>query len=271
MKVYHREQGGARPAWAENALRRSLAGLRQRRQHDLEDPNAELAFLSAVEDNLGITSVRLDQVWNGVPVFGGQLVANLDARVLRDVNGRIFEDARRVDTTPRLDAAQAIEIAKADLNYNGSFDREPTATLAILPHKVKDPSQAGATLCYLVELGTTNSTERPAIHRYFVDAKTGEIVWHYDNLQHQFGYGTGRTLYSGQQAVPIFRFHLYYLQDNYRAPYPIPSTDPSGFMIYAARWTSSVAVSTAPRRTTFGATSRRATRTRQPPTRCSGS
>lgn len=229
VKVHRKDQGEARPAWAENALRRSRAGLRLRKQQlDLEDPNTELAYLSAEEDDLGITNVRLDQVWNGVPVFGGQLVTNLDARVLRGVNGRIFKDARKVDTTPKIEAAQAIQVAKDDLNYNGSFDREPTAALVILPHKVKDPSKAGATLCYLVELGTTNNADRPAIHRYFIDAKKGNVVWHYDNLQRQFGYGTGRTLYSGQQAVPVYRLYgNYYLQDNYRAPGPLPSFDPS--------------------------------------------
>lgn len=128
------------------------------------------------------------------------------------MSGRIYKDARRVDTTPKVEAAQAILIAKADLNYNGNFDREPSATLVILPHRVKDRSKAGATLCYSVELGMTNSTGHPAVHRYFVDAKKGNIVWHYDGLQRQFGYGTGNTLYGGQQAVPVYRLYgNYYL------------------------------------------------------------
>ena len=229
VKAYRKEEGDARPAWAENALRRSLAGLRQRKQQfELEDPYAELALTSAEEDEQGITSVRLNQMHQGVPVFGGHIVTNLDAKVLRDANGRTFKDARKVDITPQVDAARAIEIAKAALNHQGNFDSEPTATLVVLPHKIKNPAKAGATLCYLVELPIMDGTPQTAIHRYFIDAGKGSVVWHYDNLQRQFGYGTGRTLYSGQQSVPVYRLYgNYYLQDNYRAPHPLPSHDPS--------------------------------------------
>lgn len=184
MKVYRKQQGGARPAWVENALHRSLTALILfKEKYDLADPHAELAFLSAEEDNLGFINVQLEQVFNDVPVFGGQLITSLDARMLRDVNGRIFKDAREVDTTPKMNAAQAIEIAKAELNYSGNFDKELTAKLVVLPFKVKDPFKVGATLCYLVELVVLNNTERGRIHRYFVDAKNGEVVWYYDNLQ----------------------------------------------------------------------------------------
>lgn len=229
VKVHRKEQSDTRPAWAENALRRSLAGLKYRKQKfELEDPSAELVFLNAEQDELGMITVRLAQTHNGVPVFGGQIVTSLDAQVLRDANGRTFKDARKVDTTPQINATQAIEIAKSDLNYYGNLDGEPTATLVVLPHKVKNPAKAGATLCYLVELAIMDGTPQTAIHRYFIDAKKGGIVWHYDNLQRQFGYGTGNTLYSGQQAVPVYRLYgNYYLQDNYRAPSPLPSFDPS--------------------------------------------
>lgn len=227
-KVNRKEQGNERSAWAENALRRSLAGLKQRKQQfELEDPDAELVFINAENDDLGMTTVRLSQVHQGVPVFGSQIVTNLDAKGLRGANGRTFKDARKVDKTPHINAEQSIEIAKADLNYSCGFDIDPTATLVVLPHKVKNPAKAGATLCYLVELGTTNSAA-PALHRYFIDAKKGGVVWHYDNLQRQFGYGTGRTLYSGQQSVPVYRLYgNYYLQDNFRAPGSLPSFDPS--------------------------------------------
>src|ERR1051325_10644491 len=71
---YRRGTPGARPAWVDDALTRSLAHLRsQGAAHGLADPDAELSLFSAIRDDLGQTHVRLEQVNRGVPIFGAQL------------------------------------------------------------------------------------------------------------------------------------------------------------------------------------------------------
>jgi Zn-dependent metalloprotease len=79
----YRETGQARPAWAQQALDRSLAGLSAR-----GFARGTLRLRGADRDDLA-THVRLDQTHRGVPVFGGQLVAHLaPTGTLTSVSGR---------------------------------------------------------------------------------------------------------------------------------------------------------------------------------------
>ena len=186
VNSYREGRDGGRPAWVEEALRRSIAYLKQRsRDFDLVDPEAELTLAGADRDELGQTHVRLDQVFRGVPVFGGQLITHMDARSVRDlVGGRVFGSARQVNTRPQIDAALAVEAARATLGYAGRFAREPQAKLVVLPHELKNrQGEGGATLVYLVELLIMDGTPDTAHHYYFVNAADGSIVWHYNNLR----------------------------------------------------------------------------------------
>jgi hypothetical protein len=116
----YRSGEGARPAWVEDALSRSMAYLKRHGEAaGVRDPQAELALLTAKQDDLGLTLVRLDQVHKGVPVFGGQIF---------------------VEHTDRV----------------------------------------------------------PERHEYFVDARDGSIVWHFNSLPT----GTGYSLFSGNQFIP---------------------------------------------------------------------
>ena len=187
VSSYREGRDGARPAWAEEAFRRSLAHLKQHgKALGLVDPEAELTLAGADRDGLGQTHVRLDQVHRGVPVFGGQLITHMDADSVREfVGGRVYASARRVDTTPRIDAARAVAAARSALGYAGHFAREPQAKLVVLPHEVRNRhGEAGASLVYLVELLILDGTASTAHHHYFVSADDGSVVWHYNNLRH---------------------------------------------------------------------------------------
>jgi thermolysin len=197
------KQRDGRPAWVEQALARSLAYLKQHNQafnsHDAADVEANLQLLGAQQDDLGQTHVRLVQIHQGVEVFGGQLVAHLEAETVREVNGRVFEEAR-IDTTPTLDPAQAIEAAKRALSYTGEFVTPPAAKLVLLPHRIfRNDGSSGATLVYQVELRIEDGTEATAHHQYFVDASDGSIAWHYNSLPHI--QGTGHSLYRGTVTI----------------------------------------------------------------------
>lgn len=187
LNSYRAAQGSPRPAWVENAFRRGIAHLTQHgKALGLVDPETEVALAGADQDALGMTHVRLDQIFRGVPVYGGQLIVHMDASSVRDlVSGRIYGSIRGVNTKPRIDAARAIEAAKSTLGFSGRFAKEPAARLVLLPHQVKNPrADSGATLVYLVELLIKDGTARTAHHYYFVNASDGSIVWHYNNLTH---------------------------------------------------------------------------------------
>lgn len=204
IKSYREGEPGERPAWVSDALARSIAHLKhQGNAFELHNAQAELSFKRADQDDLGLTHVRLDQVYNGVPVFGGQLITHLDAKLMRDVNGRVYEQARKVNTFPTLDAAAAIEAAKAALGYTGEFAKQPEAELVVLPHELIDRSKkSSATLTYRVELLIKDGTAATARHQYFVDANNGNIVWHFNSIDTGIGY----SLYSGTVSIDTFQF-----------------------------------------------------------------
>jgi Fungalysin/Thermolysin Propeptide Motif len=158
LERYDRGQPGARPDWVDRAFSRSLEHLRgEAATHGLADPDAELSLLSVVRDDLGQTHVRLEQVYKGVPVFGGQLIMHLDRNDPEEqarnfANGRVFSDARLVSTHPRMAAAAALATAKKALGRVVGFEREKVE-LVVLPEAVRLGGEAsGATLTYKVEL-----------------------------------------------------------------------------------------------------------------------
>jgi Zn-dependent metalloprotease len=215
VESFSRAQG-ARPAWVETARGRSLAYLKTAgAAHGLDDAQAELSLLSAKRDDFGQTHVRFQQVHRGVPVFNAQLIVHLDrkdpvesARTL--ANGRVFADARTVSTRARITPAAALGIAKTEFGRVANFERE-NVELVVLPEAVRvDNNDArGATLTYKVEL-LVNDGQQAARHFYFVDARTGSIVWDYENLQP----GQGRGLYSGSVFInTVFQSPTFRLRD----------------------------------------------------------
>ena len=67
------------------------------------EPEKELDVLSTEEYDTGETLVRMDQWFNDVPVFGGQINMRLGANSeFLEYGGRAFGEARHVDTKPKL-------------------------------------------------------------------------------------------------------------------------------------------------------------------------
>ena len=193
----HREDkrtGKNRPAWADVAERRAKRhAMKHAQRFGNPDVDRELRLRTAEEDDLGQTHVRLDQLYNGVPVFGGQLIVQMDGTTELEITGAFQPDAR-VDTTPALTPEDAIQFAKASVPHAGPFANEPEASLVILP------AQNGtrkASLTYMVELVVDDGTEAAAIHQVFIDALDGRTLWQYDRLTK----GTGYSLYSGAVAL----------------------------------------------------------------------
>ncbi|MGH9837204.1 MAG: hypothetical protein ACREEM_00295 [Blastocatellia bacterium] len=191
-----KRQQVAPPAWAADAQQRSLAYCQENRERfHLRDAGTELELVDAQQDDLGQTHIRLAQTQHGMEVFGGQLVAQLAGETVLEINGRTFA-AQDVETTPVLDSAQAIRLAEQALGYPGQFAGPPEARLVILPRRiVADDETPGATLTWQVELRIEDGTAATAHHRYFINARDGSVVWHYDSLPHASG--VGHSLYQG--------------------------------------------------------------------------
>jgi len=71
----------------------------------------DLEFVRSSTDGIGMTHLRFDQSYRGLPVFGAQLRVHLDAAgEVRVVNGALIPDLS-LDTSPRVDRSLAETIA----------------------------------------------------------------------------------------------------------------------------------------------------------------
>jgi Zn-dependent metalloprotease len=217
-----------RPLWVESALQRSLDFLGKEAtsratsaetetKQRVGDVRRDFALVSAEQDDLGLTHVRLSQSRNGVRIFGAQVITHLDAKTMRSVSGQNYEEMN-VETTAEISSAKALEAAQAVLKYKGEFVEQPNAELVILPNELfKDEEDKGGTLVYHVELKIEDGTDATAHHQYFISAKDGSVVWHFDALPH----GSGFSLYSGNVNITTessfaFPFFQYRMRDNSR-------------------------------------------------------
>ncbi|MCI0398502.1 MAG: M4 family metallopeptidase [Chloroflexi bacterium] len=79
------------------------------------NPAAELQAKETLQDELGTTHVRLDQVYQAVPVFGTQVIVHMNGRGITGANG-FFIPGIALDTTPTLAADQAVQSVVAALS-----------------------------------------------------------------------------------------------------------------------------------------------------------
>jgi zinc metalloprotease ZmpA len=166
------------------------------RAYGLTNPSAELKVRQSKDVN-GMSHVRFDQYFNGVPVFEGEAIAHVK-------NGRVeITNALRgnikVDTTPSISAEAAVSKALAAIGPKGPFN-QPTARLEIV---AKGADTATDRLVWHVSAFIDNGIET-GNWEYFIDAKSGETVLSFDNLQTATGnsmYLGGVTLDAGTQLV----------------------------------------------------------------------
>jgi len=140
----------------------------------LVDSSRELTARSSVRDELGMLHVHYDQMYEGVPVFGGQVMVHLENDQVVFVNGEVAPKIS-VDTVPLISEGQAIERAKG--YYESRFTSVPSAVrevkLYIIDRGFLEKKEGdGGRLVWRVQL-----TGLAANEYYFIDARTGELVY----------------------------------------------------------------------------------------------
>src|SRR5438093_3046505 len=149
---------------------------------------------------------RVQQTFQGVPVFGGEAIVHLNS----DGSNFAFTDSLvknvQVDARPELSSAQAIEIAIGHYGCSDCLTAKPEADLWVLRKHNRDH------LVYRVQLRREDNSQETAMPVYFIDAHTGAKVRSYDNLQT----ATGSSLYSGSVTITTYfksSAATYYLED----------------------------------------------------------
>jgi len=143
--------------------------------------NGDLDIQSIQDDTMiaGRVHERLKQVYKGVPVFGGQLVRQLDGRSIVTLSGRLYEDIN-LNVTPKISSGQAGDLAVQASAAGAHVHGEPV--LYVLP------IGGGYKLAYRMEVRSNWDIRDVA-----VDAATGAIIYSRTRLEtdNAIGRGTG--------------------------------------------------------------------------------
>lgn len=151
----------------------------------------QLDISSVRDDTLlrGRAFERLGQFHEGLPVFGGQAVRQIDGRRIVSVTGRLY-DALNVDVNPSIAPAQANAAAVAALGAGANVRGE--TTLGVLP------VENGYRLVYRMRV-----LSDWAIRDVYVDARTGEIVLSTNGIHTQRAVGQGNTIFGTLRKMSV--------------------------------------------------------------------
>jgi Zn-dependent metalloprotease len=143
-------------------------------QKGIDDAN-DLVVSNAHVDRLSMAHVRVQQRFQGVPVFGGEAIAHLnsDGSAFAETDDLIA--AISVSSTPTFTADQAIDVAVADYGCRTCLTKPPTAGLWI----VRDATGVDH-LTYRVQMTRIDGTDQTALPVRFVDAHGGYVVLAFD-------------------------------------------------------------------------------------------
>lgn len=149
----------------------------------------EYQVRSVSRDTLGQVHIRWDQRFQGLPVFGEQLITHMDVqgRPL-SVNGTF---ARPYDVAQRtvLTHEDALYTALSDF---GQAISHPAQVQKVFV-RLEDQSMH---LAWHVRLTDIQSAQ-PKDMTWFIDARSGQILWSFNSLETEAATGVGHSLYSG--------------------------------------------------------------------------
>jgi bacillolysin len=132
---------------------------------------------------------RMQQYYQGVPIFGAQIVRDSESGVAQSIFGEVPQPFT-LDTRPALtvaDAERAIRATAADAVFLTRI------TLTILPADGSAPR-----LAYTTVFSTSGSVER-----VFLDANSGSELLRFSEIQTQSAVGTGRGLVGDTKKLSV--------------------------------------------------------------------
>lgn len=150
----------------------NLAGL-----FGIRDARQEFAAGVVAADPLGFHHVRLNQRYQGLKIFGGQLIAHFDRQgQAYAVNGRYVPDIA-VETQPEMEATDAVRRAGDDLSALGKTG----LTIMAEPELVIFAYHSEPRLAYALTLSADLQVRN--IWRYWIDAGDGQILLRYNDVK----------------------------------------------------------------------------------------
>jgi len=175
----------------------------------LADQHAEWRVEKTNEDELAMSHTRVQQLYQNIPVWGGDVVVHLQS------DGSLASISKKarsvtVNTTPDYSKEEAVDFA---IEAVGGWQRvtdDPSAELWIYNHEGTDH------LVWRVEVPMFDDS--PSSPVVFLDAHTAKEVFRYENLQTSCSaaVGSGSAYYSGNVSLNTCQYSKnksYYLED----------------------------------------------------------
>ncbi|PEA54337.1 bacillolysin [Bacillus pseudomycoides] len=201
-----------------------------KKDYKLGEKNAEESFKvqKIVRDPIGeATVVRLQQMYEGVPVWGFTQIAHVGKDgVLKVVSGTVAPDLdkkEKLKNKNKIDGKQAIAAAQKDLGLNPKYEVEPAADLFVYQNGEE------TTYAYVVKLNFLDP--EPGNYYYFIEADNGKVLNKYNTIHNATTennapiepvtgtnkIGTGKGVLGDTKSInTTLSGSSYYLQDNTR-------------------------------------------------------
>ena len=133
---------------------------------------------------------RMQQYYQGVPIFGAQIIRDSDSGVAQSIFGEVPQTFM-LDTRPALAGAAAEQAIVAAAGGSGTLLRR--IELTILPMAGSEPR-----LAYQTVVSTPGS-----VFRLFIDANTGSELLRFSELQTQSAVGTGQGMVGDRKKMSV--------------------------------------------------------------------
>lgn len=171
-------------------------------------PGHSLVMSRAEEDELGMAHAYFVQYYEGVRVFGGEVITHAEKTGnMRSPTESLFKDIR-IGVIPTIKESDALLIAHRALAPISAYAVPPTAELVVFPltelvrigpgsdATAYDDRPTGYALAYLVS-SRIESRAQTSHTVYVIDAHSGAVLTHWDDLHTAGAIGTGNSEYSG--------------------------------------------------------------------------
>jgi Zn-dependent metalloprotease len=167
----------------------------QRALFKLDDPRSETRVMAASHDNAGRRHVRLQQVYQGVPLWGKEILVHLQAdNSVYLVQGSYQPTPHRFDTSSAISEEQALAAVRADLQL--SEDVAAQSELIIYTNEAGE-----ILLAYKIDIAPTLDQR----WIYFVDAQNGGIAHRINNIHADVVAASGPDLHGVNRSFNAWR------------------------------------------------------------------
>jgi Zn-dependent metalloprotease len=177
------------------------------------DAQHDFQLLRTSTDELGMTHAHFQQTFQGVKVFGGEIITHATAEGAQRGMTLDHKAGILLNTVPALRAEEALALAHADLAPKGPYAYAPTVELVIAPEtlttehldrRTRETVETQVTryaLAYHVHTQLENGVGETKHTDYLINAHTGGIIEKWNSLHTAAATGTGNSQYSGTVSL----------------------------------------------------------------------